>query len=1239
MAIDENGGADGRPSPHQGTNYLSVDETAVAAASSTARQDNGHAGNGGGLKETVTAASGGTAFAQQTPLDLERATLTDLWQIWKWNAVVPAAVDRCVHDMFLVRAKVQPTAPAVCAWDGNLSYAELDHLSSGLAARLITLKVAQGSFVPVCFEKSMWTTVATVGILKAGAAFVLLDPTIPELRLEAIVSQVKASIIVCSQDNEALSSRLADRVIILDSQGAKDLYNEPHKEPSTAPGPLSPMYVAFTSGSTGTPKGAIITHGNLASALFHQERDLQITEKSRVYDFSSYNFDVSICNMFATLTVGGCLCVPNEIDRQDRLAESIVSLEANTIDFTPSVSRLLRPEQVPGLQQIIFGGEALRIEHVTPWWGKVRIVSLYGPCECTPNSTINSHPTSPEEAIQMGKGIGLNTWIVDTENHNSLVPLGVVGELLLEGPLIGSGYLNEPEKTSSSFIEDPDWLLQGSTGHPGRQGRLYKTGDLVRYNKDGSLTFAGRKDEQVKIRGQRVELGEIEHVLRGHVEVTDAAVVLKYEDKHEPWIAGFVTLHDETHDGAVLQDEAQHVEVWERQFNDDYLDLKTMQPETIGRDFTGWTSMYDGRDIDKAEMNEWLDNTLDSIRNGTTPQHVLEIGTGSGMILFNLIEGLQSYTGLDPSGQAVEFIIQALRSMPTIAGNISMYKATAMDISRLGQGLSPDVVVLNSVIQYFPSLAYLYGVVEQLVQIPGVKTIFVGDVRSFSLYDEFLAARALHVTGGNASKDKLRRIMHDMKQAEGELLVDPAFFTGLSGQMPRVEHVEILPKTMHATNELSAYRYEAVIHPRYAMSSTTPLLPKRRVEEPSTHSEESPASLLADGHCNDARRERDSSNRRTQILLLCYARLMEPVAYYSIFPYIAQMTQYNGNLPESDIGFYSGLFESLFSAVQASVLIFWGYMADRVGGKTMLIYSLWGMAITSTLFGLASSLWQMALFRCLSGLVSGGNVVIRAMIGERCTPQEQTRAFAWYSFAGNIALFIGPLIGGALADPASQYPKLLGGQFVFEQFPYLLPGIAVGLLGMTGAVVVGLFIEEKELEQEATTEEAFSAGLNRLDWALMVELIQAPGVAAVLSAFVHVMLIGSAFMAVGTLALYTGVGQGGLGFSPHQIARFMAGQGAVEAVWLLLLFPLLHRRIGTKGILHLCAALFPFFFADYMGMNALLRNGSPAALLGYRVFLGAIMLLGPGMWMVITAVQLALQEKPAPVLSSQSFLL
>ncbi|POR38263.1 Nonribosomal peptide synthetase-like protein [Tolypocladium paradoxum] len=748
--------------------------------------------------------------------DIKLARSDDLQEIWEWNGSVPTSVDRCVHEIIKERAAARPNAPAICAWDGQLTYNELDRLATGLAGRLVELGAGPDVNVPLCFEKSMWTTVAMLGVLKAGAAFVLLEPSIPEYRLQCICRQANAKIVVSGHSSEALSSRLAPQVVALGPRISKDLYDQPRPN-LHPPNPGSAMYLAFTSGSTGTPKGAVITHRNLASALYYQESSLKRTAESRVYDFCSYSFDVSICNVFTTLAAGGCFCVPNEQDRRNRLAESIASLDANAIDLTPSVARLLSPDQVPGLRTIIFGGEALHIKDVNPWWGKVQIVNLYGPCECTPNSTINCNPTSPEDAVHIGKGVGLVTWIVDAENHDSLLPLGCIGELLLEGPLVGSGYVNEPEKTAATFIEDPLWLLQGAPGRPGRHGRLYKTGDLVRYNEDGSLTFFGRKDAQVKIRGQRVELGEIEQILRSHRSVDDAAVVLQPCNGQDAQISGFVTVSD--CEGALEEqpnsgEEGQLIDVWERHFDiDTYSLVDTIRPEDIGRDFIGWTSMYDGKSIDIGELNEWLDDTMETILNGEAPGHVLEIGTGSGMILFNMTAGLQSYVGLEPAERAVEFVIKTAKSIPELADKVKLYKAAATDLHRLDAAISPNLVVVNSVIQYFPSQGYLFSVVQNLLSLQGVRTIFFGDIRSYPLHRQFLATRALHMVAENVTKDEVRRMIADMEKAESELLVDPAFFTGLPSRLPgQIKHVEILPKKVYATNELSCYRYAAVIY-------------------------------------------------------------------------------------------------------------------------------------------------------------------------------------------------------------------------------------------------------------------------------------------------------------------------------------------------------------------------------------------------------------------------------------------
>jgi amino acid adenylation domain-containing protein/thioester reductase-like protein len=447
--------------------------------------------------------------------EVSLVTQDDLTEIWVRNGAVPTLVERCVDELVEERTQSQPEAIAVCAWDGQLTYGELERLSARLASHLGSLK-GIGMLIPLCFEKSMWTTVAILGVLKLGKAFVLLDPSLPQQRLQAICKQIQASIILSSSSCKALGSRLASQVVAVGPAFFKDECSNVERKTLNANvrSPQAILYVTFTSGTTGVPKGVVISHQNVTSAIRYQTENFGFTPKSRVYDFSSYSFDASINTTFFTLAAGGCICVPSESDRKENLRQSIVSLNANVIDLTPSVAQLLRPEDVPDVQTVILSGEALPVQAIRTWWDKVRVINVYGPSECTATSTMNTDASCLEEATRIGIGIGQITWIVDPGNYNLLTPTGCVGELLLEGPLVGLGYLDDPERTATAFIEDPSWLLQGVPGGaPGRRGRLYRTGDLVRYNKDGSLSFVGRKDTQVKIRGQRVELGEVEHRL------------------------------------------------------------------------------------------------------------------------------------------------------------------------------------------------------------------------------------------------------------------------------------------------------------------------------------------------------------------------------------------------------------------------------------------------------------------------------------------------------------------------------------------------------------------------------------------------------------------------------------------------------------------------------------------------------------------------------------------------------
>ncbi|KAL8766900.1 MAG: hypothetical protein Q9209_006448 [Squamulea sp. 1 TL-2023] len=330
-------------------------------------------------------------------------------------------------------------------------------------------------------------------------------------------------------------------------------------------------------------------------------------------------------------------------------------------------------------------------------------------------------------------------------------------------------------------------------------------------------------DKQIQPLSGKVDLGGIEELMRNHESVNDAAAVIR--DSPDTEIVGFVTLqkgaiagHVESLGHSNDEYETQQVQLWETVFDRGvYTAISTnVQPATAGRDFTGWVSAYDGSPLDRMEMNEWLDDTIETILSCDRGHtfNLLELGTGSGMILFSMAKNLGSYVGIEVSRTAVEFVIETARSIPCLADKVQMYQGTATDLHLLGSA-SPDVVVINSVAQYFPSQTYLSDLVNGILHLDNVHTIFFGDIRSYALQKSFLVSRALYKLRAEASKDEVQKMIKEMAQAELELLIDPGFFTSLQGRFPDlIEHVEILPKRMTGNNELSCYRYAAVVHLR-----------------------------------------------------------------------------------------------------------------------------------------------------------------------------------------------------------------------------------------------------------------------------------------------------------------------------------------------------------------------------------------------------------------------------------------
>jgi amino acid adenylation domain-containing protein len=445
----------------------------------------------------------------------------DQESIRQWNQNIPKPIHKTIHEMIGETISKRPDYEAVCSWDGSFTYAELDQHSSRLARRLAQLNIQPESFVPCCFEKSKWAIPAMLGVLRAGGAFLNLDPSQPGNRIQLMIKKLNAQTIVCSPQQYDLCRSMGEgyNIVVLDVESPEESLPKP---PPVDVKPENAAYVIFTSGSTGEPKGTIIQHGHYAIGSVTHAPAMLIDGNTRALQFASFTFDASLVETITILIAGGCICVASEEQRKRDVAEAVRATRANWAALTPSFVNLLSPDDVPSIKVLILAGEAMSQSHIDTWGHRVRLVNGYGPSECCVASTSNVDVVPGTNPRNIGYTCSGLAWVVMPTNHHRLMPVGSVGELVLEGWNVGRGYLEEPIKTQAAFVKNPLWM---DLGDEMRSPVVYKTGDLVRYNADGSLEFQRRKDTQVKLRGQRVELGEIEYRIKQSLANKPDAVV------------------------------------------------------------------------------------------------------------------------------------------------------------------------------------------------------------------------------------------------------------------------------------------------------------------------------------------------------------------------------------------------------------------------------------------------------------------------------------------------------------------------------------------------------------------------------------------------------------------------------------------------------------------------------------------------------------------------------------------
>ncbi|KNG90521.1 putative nonribosomal peptide synthase [Aspergillus nomiae NRRL 13137] len=512
----------------------------------------------------------------QTVATLDICTESDIKRMVQWNQA-PLSMPRleqCAFQLISRRCVEQPDATAVSAWDGELTYWELHQRSSTLAAQLAGLGVGSGVFVPLFFEKSKWAVVALLGVIKAGGAFILMDISYPLKRIRAICQSVSAKVAVVSPKQQLLAREIVPLVVAFGDGCAEGphLSASANLPPPQGCSPESPLYVVFTSGSTGDPKGVIINNVSFCSLYETVSRTFSFNPSTRLLQFASHAFTLCSREMLLILIAGGCLCIPSEGDRVNDLAGFMCRHRVSFAILTPSVAGTLSPSSVPSLQRLVLGGEAVKPAHIATWAGKVHLMTGYAASEIAGTAIVGSNVQQDSDPRNVGFACGAGLWVVDADNPEQLAPVGAVGELILQSHGLAGGYLNGNTLVNQPFFHDAQW--QKRLPSEARTTRLYRTGDMFRYNIDGSLHYVGRKDNQVKVNGQRIELGDIEsHIATSCATVHSSVVLLLQPDQQatRSFLIAFICPTKAARWGATSDSPLAIVETPSSQF---YLDIE-----------------------------------------------------------------------------------------------------------------------------------------------------------------------------------------------------------------------------------------------------------------------------------------------------------------------------------------------------------------------------------------------------------------------------------------------------------------------------------------------------------------------------------------------------------------------------------------------------------------------------------------------------------------------------------------
>lgn len=744
----------------------------------------------------------------QTQEELELTTIT-------WNQTqcdFPLQMTLADYFETMIHKNPEYLSRTAIIFEGKkLTYKQLHQQSNRLAHFLKKHYVTAETVVAVYMSCRIKMIISIFGILKAGGAFLILDCEFPSQRIGTILEDSNAALIVTETNLKAKIDSILKTpqnlsvITVNDKSTSIEIQKCEKHNISRKCNPDNLAYIIYTSGTTGQPKGVEINHQGVTNLVQDFIHRFAINTNSSLIQVANPSFDGIIAEIFPILLCGACL---NLIEIKDLLSptaliEYLKHQRVTHIISPPSFFQLMIENNVfnesTTLKEIVLAGEVC-----PPALGSQlleifeKFTNGYGPTEATVAGTLKTCQRDSTiqfiNKIPIGKPVA-NKKIYILDELGQQVPIGVIGVIHIGGIGLARGYRNNAKLTKLKFINHPLY------------GRLYNTGDLGKHLENGDIEFHGRIDEQIKIRGFRIELTEIANRLMESKLVSHAAVTI-IEDSPNKNLAAYVVPNLS---GLLSMPTGNE---WETTFETTYqIDLVTQVKDPL-INFIGWKSTYTGKEIPLPEMQEWVNATVKRIQSLAENKEILEIGCGLGLLLFRLLPTCKTYTATDISYSAIRYINEIIQKLdPTLAKKLIQATTKPANRYESSEIKKYDLIIINSVVQYFEDVDYLIEVLNAAVSCvkPG-GTIFIGDVRLLELLEDFALEVEFQQSNAALTPEQLLIKSRTRALGEKELVISPSFFQKFAIEHPRITGVISLIKRGKHTNELTKFRYDVILY-------------------------------------------------------------------------------------------------------------------------------------------------------------------------------------------------------------------------------------------------------------------------------------------------------------------------------------------------------------------------------------------------------------------------------------------